>query len=434
MSNKPETQKKGHDPIYGLKPLHFIGFFAVVVGAIYVGALPAAMTGGFAICIALSALLSYLGDRTPIIKDYFGGGAFMVLFGCAFLVYFKVIPEATLTQVKEFTNAPGGFLNFYITLLIAGSLLGVNRLTLRSAIVRYMPCVVACQVSAMIGVALLCGLVGYNVKDAIFHVALPVLGGGIGAGAIPMSNMIGEIWGTDSSAMLTQMTSSIALANALAIISGGLMNRLGKAVPSLTGNGNLIATSKFELKKEDHTPFTGDFTTLGAGFFTSLMLMTAGQLLNKFFPIIHSFAWMIIVCCVIKIFGLFPKYIEDATHHVGNLCVNLFTPILLATIGLTQISMEALIESLTFGRFVLVAAAVFFGCAGAMLAGKLVGFHPIEAGITTGLCATDMGGTGDVAILGAAKRLELLPYAAISTRIGGAVILILAGFVARLFV
>ena len=60
-----------------------------------------------------------------------------------------------------------------------------------------------------------------------------------------MSNMIGEIWGTDPSAMLTQMTSSIALANALAIISGGLMNRLGKAVPSLTGNGNLIATSRF---------------------------------------------------------------------------------------------------------------------------------------------------------------------------------------------
>jgi Na+/citrate or Na+/malate symporter len=45
-----------------------------------------------------------------------------------------------------------------------------------------------------------------------------------------------------------------------------------------------------------------------------------------------------------------------------------------------------------------------------------------------------MGGTGDLAILGAAHRMELLPYSAISTRIGGAVILILSGILARIFI
>lgn len=57
--------------------------------------------------------------------------------------------------------------------------------------------------------------------------------------------------------------------------------------------------------------------------------------------------------------------------------------------------------------------------------GKLVGFYPVEAAITAGLCMANMGGTGDVAVLSAAKRMELMPFAQISSRLGGAIILII---------
>ena len=46
-------------------------------------------------------------------------------------------------------------------------------------------------------------------------------------------------------------------------------------------------------------------------------------------------------------------------------------------------------------------------CAG--ICGYLVGFYPVESAITAGLCTTNMGGTGDIAVLSAAKRMELLP-------------------------
>ena len=76
-----------------------------------------------------------------------------------------------------------------------------------------------------------------------------------------------------------------------------------------------------------------------------------------------------------------------------------------------------------FSAFSLLAAlGAFFGAA---FIGKLVGFYPVEAGITAGLCMSNMGGTGDVAVLSAADRMELMPFAQISSRLGGAIILII---------
>lgn len=46
---------------------------------------------------------------------------------------------------------------------------------------------------------------------------------------------------------------------------------------------------------------------------------------------------------------------------------------------------------------------------GAGIGGYLVGFYPVESAITAGLRTTNMGGTGDIAVLSAAKRMELLP-------------------------
>ena len=52
--------------------------------------------------------------------------------------------------------------------------------------------------------------------------------------------------------------------------------------------------------------------------------------------------------------------------------------------------------------------------------GRLLGMYPIETAIINA-CHSGQGGTGDVAILTAANRMQLMPFAQIATRIGGAV-------------
>src|SRR5262249_49881832 len=52
--------------------------------------------------------------------------------------------------------------------------------------------------------------------------------------------------------------------------------------------------------------------------------------------------------------------------------------------------------------------------------GRWLSMYPIEAAIINA-CHSGQGGTGDVAILTAANRMQLMPFAQIATRIGGAI-------------
>ena len=63
---------------------------------------------------------------------------------------------------------------------------------------------------------------------------------------------------------------------------------------------------------------------------------------------------------------------------------------------------------------------------GAGLLGQLVGFYPIDSSIIVGLCCANRGGSADVVLLSATDRLELMPYAVVLSRIGGAIVLALS--------
>jgi Na+/citrate or Na+/malate symporter len=135
---------------------------------------------------------------------------------------------------------------------------------------------------------------------------------------------------------------------------------------------------------------------------------------------------MIILVAVSKATGIIPKEFETSAQQWSQFVMKNWTSALLVGIGISMIDLGAVINAISPMYLLLVFVVVGGVALGAGIGGKLVGFYPIESSITAGLCTTNMGGTGDIAVLSAANRMELLPFAQIATRICGALILIVS--------
>ncbi|MDF2571023.1 MAG: cimH [Sporomusa sp.] len=428
-------ERKKTIKIMGMDFQYFLLFAAMVLGITFMGKLPSGMAGAIPLLMVLGTIFAFIGDRMPIIKDYFGGGAIVILFGSAALVLFNILPKYAVDTVSMFMNK-GGFMEVALATLITGSLLGMDKKILVSASLRYLPCILAAQLFGLAVVGALGALIGYGFKEAILFIGLPAMGGGIAAGAIPLSKMLGEALNQSPQTILSTMVSAVALANAMAIAFGGLMDKLGKIKPEWTGNGNLLASKDAKKldEEEERIESTLDVKQYGIGLLASMCFLIAGYLVGFVLPVIHAYAWVIILAAAVKLSGFFPKVLEDACYFWSQFFLKNFVGLLLAGLGVAMIDLNAVLQALTIQYVILVGAVVISTAVGAAFMGKMVGFYPIEAGITVGLCSTDMGGSGDLAILSASKRMVLLPFSQISTRIGGAMILILSGVLLTILV
>jgi Na+/citrate or Na+/malate symporter len=155
-----------------------------------------------------------------------------------------------------------------------------------------------------------------------------------------------------------------------------------------------------------------------------------GKVVNHFAPGVHNLGWMVLAVAVCNITGIVPGYILSACYSWFKFVAKAFVGVVLLAIGIVFTDLGEIAMSIT-PQYVFLCATVVFGAViGAGFVGRLVGFHFIESAITAGLCMTDMGGTGDVAVLSAAKRMQLMPFARLSTSIGGGLIIFLCGLLA----
>ena len=431
--------------VMGLPWLVFIVIGVVLYLATILGVMPTGMVGAFAVMIFLGALLGFIGDHTPIIKDYFGGGPIVIIFGVAAMVYFKWMPAEMIRSINSFMTAgalkngtaivgyKAGFLDFYIAALITGSILGMNKKLLIKASLRYFPVVIGATLVALLLAATFGFIMGFGFQDGLFFIGMPIMGGGMGAGAVPLSTVMSEVLNQPAEEILSKLVPALALANAMAIVFAGLLDKLGKKVPSLTGNGKLMMGDQdFDFtdndeKLDDHP------SHFGVGLLVALTFMVFGTIIEKYVPDIHFYAWMIISVGVVKALGILPRKIELAAQKWYQFVAANFTLALLVGIGISYVNLGQIIDSISFTYVVLVLVTVIGAMLGAGVVGRLMGLYPIEAAITGGLCMANMGGTGDVAVLGASKRMELMPFAQISSRIGGAFILLLTSLLLMLF-
>jgi len=439
MENRLSTDQSLEDAIQGKSPYLIMGLTvpmftllsAIIFGAIYLGVLPGGLVGAIPFMMIMGAIFNEIGNHTPIIKDYFGGGPIVCIFGTAALMTYGILPESIGEIVIPFMKSGSSFLSFYIAALICGSILGMDRKLLVKAALRYLPAIAGGVAVALTLVGIVGAAIGYGAKEAIFYIGIPIMGGGMGAGAVPLSKIFGEALNRDTTEMLSVMIPALALGNALSIVAGGALDKLGKLKPSLTGEGNLMKdqTEDHEVEVE-RQPL--DLKMMGIGLLLSTTFFVWGKMLAKFIPI-HSYALMIISVALIKAFGMMPKKYEEGAYQWFRFVMANLTPALLVGIGIAYTNLQQVIDAFTLQYVLLVTVTVVGSIIGSGIVGSLFGFYPIESAITAGLCMANMGGTGDVAVLSASKRMKLMPFAQISSRIGGAFMLILATILLSIF-
>ncbi|MBW8382654.1 MAG: 2-hydroxycarboxylate transporter family protein [Youngiibacter sp.] len=414
-------------------PLYLV-LLAILILAIVMDVLPAGMIGAFAFMMIVGALLDVIGNNTPIVKTFFGGGPIVIIFGSAALAYYNILPESVVKNVNTFMKG-GGFLDFYIAALITGSILGMNKKLLIKASLRYFPTIIGGVVVSLAFVALGGLLFGQNPGESIAYIGIPIMGGGMGAGAVPISQVFAKGLGIPAEQILSKLVPAVALGNAMAIVAGGLLDKLGKARPELSGNGKLMEVGDEELHEKEDPNEKLDLSDYGVGIAIACVFFVFGVIFATVFKNvtgidIHSYAWMIISVAVVKALNLLPRKFEKACAVWYNFVAKNWTAALLMGIGIAYTDLGQVLAAMTplyiFLCFLVVLGAVI----GTMIVGKLMGFYPIEAAITAGLCMANMGGTGDVAVLTAAHRMELMPFAQISSRLGGAFIILLATIIA----
>lgn len=419
--------------IIGLSVPMFCILAAVAFLGTYLGVLPKGMIGAFALMMIVGAIFNEIGTHLPIVKDYLGGGAIVIIFGSAALVTYGVFPEYTVEIMTNFMKSEG-FLNFYIAALITGSILGMDRNLLVKAAIRYLPAIIGGVVTALGLVGLVGALIGYGAKEAILYIGVPIMGGGMGAGAVPLSKIFGEALGKDTTEMLSVMVPAVALGNAFAIVVAGLLDKLGKAKRDLTGNGELMKINKGEAVVDKQQNVEIDYKAMGTGLLLSVIFFVWGKMIGKFFPQIHSYAWMILSVAIVKVLGIMPREYEAGAFQWFQFIMKNLTGVLLVGIGVAYTNLNQIIDAFSLQYVLLVGVTIIGAVIGSGIVGRIVGFYPIESSITAGLCMANMGGTGDVAVLSASDRMKLMPFAQISSRIGGAFMLILASLLLKLFI
>lgn len=407
-------------------PLYFVIVILVIV-CMAAGCLPNGLVGAFLILMVLGEGLNAIGNTIPIVRTYLGGSVICIL-GAAVIQSVGLIPEESYHTIDNFVNRDG-FLIFYISALITGSLFNIDRDLLIKATVKLLPTAV---LSLLVGVSLsgLLGMMmGNSFLEGVLYIGIPMTSGGMTAGSVPLSEMYSSVLGIDAGGILTRIAPATVLGNCVAIIFGGIANNLGTKKPFLTGNGRLVNDGQ---KAVPPVPMKPTFSLLCTGLVIALAFYGLGALCHHYIYVIPTYAWMIIAVVIVKGSGIMSDELEDAARQWGQFAIHSWTAAALTGIGITLIDLKTILHTITpfyLLSIILVVAAITFT---ASLIGKMVGFYPLEAAIAAGMCTTNMGGSGNVAVLSSAKRMELLPFAQIVTRSCGALMLTLGGVLVHL--
>ncbi|WP_199902576.1 2-hydroxycarboxylate transporter family protein [Azospirillum sp. B4] len=408
-------------PVYG-------ALCAVTILAAASGRLPNDVIGGLSVLMLTGFLLGELGARLPVLRTI-GGPAILCLFVPAALVG-NGIANAAMVKAVTTTFKTANFQYFYIACLVAGSILGMpHRVLVQGFLRMFVPLLGGTLAALAVGICV--GLVfGYTPAHTFFFILVPILGGGLGEGVLPLSAGYAEILGRPQADLMGMMVPAALLGNVAAIIGCGLLNRFGQRNPRYNGNGMLVRSgADRELLAARGPDRPIELRLMGAGLLLACGLFILGTQLA---PVtgIPAPILMIVGSALLKLTRILPAEMELGAYQINRFMSTNLTFAILVAMGALLVSWPQLVGSFTIGYVTICTATVAAMIAAGFVIGHKMRMYAVEAAIVTA-CHSGLGGTGDVAILSASDRMGLMPFAQISTRIGGAAMVVIATVLLR---
>jgi Na+/citrate or Na+/malate symporter len=360
------------------------------------------------------------GKRLPVVGKM-GAAAICATFIPSALVYYGWLPDVVVESTTKFYKSTN-ILYLYICCIIVGSIMSMNRTTLIQGFLRiFFPMLCGEIVGMLVGMGVGIAL-GMDPFQIFFFLILPIMAGGVGEGAIPLSIGYATLLHMDQGVALGRVLPIVMLGSLTAIIIAGCLNQLGKRYPHLTGEGELMPDRGDTPQTQTlTTAFSGkaDVTTIASGALLAVLLYMLGMLGHKLTGLPAPVGMLFIAVFIKLAHGVSPRLLEGSQVVYKFFQTSVTYPILFA-VGVAITPWEELMHAFTLNNLLVIVSTVSALVATGFFVGKKIGMHPIDVAIVS-CCQSGQGGTGDVAILTAGNRMTLMPFAQIATRIGGAI-------------
>ncbi|MGV2292643.1 2-hydroxycarboxylate transporter family protein [Trinickia sp. YCB016] len=407
------------DTRIGALPLPvYLLLLAVLAAMTLEGKLASDLPTGIALVALGGFTCAELAKRIPWIR-HIGATSIFAAFIPSMLIYYKLMPASVVKAVTDFTKH-SNFLYLFIAAIIVGSVLSMDRRTLIKGFVRiFIPVASGSVVAALVGTGVGFAL-GMPAQHALFFVVVPIMAGGVGEGALPLSAGYAQILGVGQGPLFAQVLSAVMLGNIAAICCAGLLSYLGTRRPKLTGNGRLTVAESEEGHADPAAPsFEFDVSSVAAAGATAIALYLLGVLSHQLFgwpaPVV-----MLVLVVAAQLFQVVSPRVRSGARFMYGFFSTAVTYPLMFAISVAMTPWGEIVTAFHWINIVTAVSTVLALTLTGFFVGKLVGMYPVEAAIVNAT-HSGLGGTGDVAILTAANRMELMPFAQIATRIGGAV-------------
>ncbi len=396
--------------------------FVILLAVIALYALTGSVPSDILMAIVLLSMGGFtcaeLGKRIPVIRNI-GAAAIFATFIPSFLAFRQLLPSSVIESVMEFTKN-SNFLYLFIACIIVGSILGMDRGVLIKGFLKiFIPLGVASITGGIVGtvVGMLLGLGAFH---TFFFVVVPIMAGGVGEGAIPLSIGYAQILHQSQGDLFAQVLPPVMLGSLTAILLAGTLNYVGKKFPRLTGEGQLQPGGHDELlREEEDRGGQVDVTTIAAAVVTAVTLYLIGALTQRLFSFPAPVA-MLMIAVLLKLARAVSPSLQQGAFQVYKFFSTAVTYPLLFAIGVSLTPWDKLVAAFTLPYLITIVSTVATIIATGFVVGGWLKMYPIDTAIVTA-CHSGQGGTGDVAILTAANRMQLMPFAQIATRIGGAI-------------